>query len=253
MRKQCGPANLFATERYHLPARCAKLGAMTHETRIKALYEAAFRLAERQPWREVTLSAIAAEAGLNLAQLASDGVGKVDLLRGFSRDMDHRLLQSLESDPLDGEPHDRLFDVMLRRIELLTPHKAALKSIAAAPADGPSEFLSLLASAMDTQAWLLAAAGLETPGARGELHRLGLAKIYADTLRVWLDDDDPGMARTMATLDRGLRDGEAWLKRLEIPLAMCKGFAGALRAYRAERNARRTPPDTNQTTDATAD
>jgi ubiquinone biosynthesis protein COQ9 len=226
---------------------------MTHEPRIKTLYEAAFRIAGRQPWREVTMSAIAAEAGLSLAEMAREAVGKIDLLRAFSRDIDVELLQSLEADPLDGEPHDRLFDIMLRRIELLTPHKPALKSIAAAPADGPSEFLSLLASAMDTQAWLLAAAGLETPGARGELHRLGLAKIYADTLRVWLDDDDPGMARTMATLDRKLRDGEAWLKRLEIPLAMCKGFAGAIRAYRETRNARRTSPDPSQATDATAD
>jgi len=226
---------------------------MTDQNRTKSLYEAAFRLAERQPWREVTLSAIAAEAGLSLADMAREAAGKIDLLRAFSRDIDLRLLHSLEADALDGEPHDRLFDVMLRRIELLTPHKAALKSIAAAPADGPSEFLSLLASAMDTQAWLLAAAGLEAPGARGELHRLGLAKIYTDTLRVWLDDDDPGMARTMATLDRKLRDGEAWLKRLEIPLAMCKGFAGAIRAYREQRNARRNPPDTSQATDATAD
>lgn len=226
---------------------------MTQETRLKALYEAAFRLAERQPWREVKMSAVAAEAGLTLAETARDVTGKIDLLRAFSRDIDIRLLQSLESEPLDGEPHDRLFDAMLRRIELLTSYKPALKSIAAAPADGPSEFLSLLASAMDTQAWLLAAASLEAPGARGDLHRLGLAKIYANTLRVWLDDDDPGMARTMATLDRKLRDGEAWLKRLEIPLAMCKGFAGAIRAYRDTRNARRAPPDTSEATDATAD
>ncbi|MBL8894439.1 MAG: hypothetical protein JNJ53_07550 [Rhizobiales bacterium] len=226
---------------------------MTQETRTKALYEAAFRLAERQSWREVTMSAVAAEAGLTLAETAREVTGKIDLLRAFSRDIDVQLLQSLEAEPLEGEPHDRLFDAMLRRIELLSPHKPALKSIAAAPADGPSEFLSLLASAMDTQGWLLAAAGLEAPGARGDLHRLGLAKIYADTLRVWLDDDDPGMARTMAALDRKLRDGEAWLKRLEIPWAMCKGFAGAIRAYRETRNARRTPPDTSEATDATAD
>jgi hypothetical protein len=226
---------------------------MTQETRIKALYEAAFRLTERQSWREVTMSAIAVEAGLSLAETAREAAGKIDLLRAFSRDIDIALLQSLESDPLDGEAHDRLFDVMLRRIEMLSPHKAALKSISAAPADGPSEFLSLLTSAMDTQGWLLAAAGLEAPGTRGDLHRLGLAKIYADTLRVWLDDDDPGMARTMAALDRKLRDGEAWLKRLEIPLAMCKGFAGAIRAYRDTRNARRAPSDTSQATDATAD
>jgi len=226
---------------------------MTDQTRMNALREAAFRLAERQSWRDVTLAAIAAEAGLSLADMAGEVAAKTDILRAFSKEIDLRLLRSLEADPLDGEPHDRLFDAMLRRIELLGPHKLALKSIAAAPADGPSEFLSLLAAAMDTQGWLLAAAGLETPGPRGDLHRLGLAKIHADVLRVWLDDDDPGMARTMATLDRKLRDGEAWLKRLEIPLAICKGFAGAIRTYRETRQARNTPPRQSEATDATAD
>jgi ubiquinone biosynthesis protein COQ9 len=226
---------------------------MTEHKRTTALRDAAFRLAERKPWREVTLSEIAAEAGMSLADAAGEVAGKGDILRCFSKEIDVALLKSLEADPLDGEAHDRLFDVMLRRIEMLAPYKPALKSIAAAPADGPSEYLALFAAAIDTQGWLLAAAGLETPGARGDIHRLGLAKIYADVLRVWLDDDDPGMARTMASLDRKLRDGEAWLKRLEIPLAMCKGFAGAIRAYRETRDARRSPPSQTEATDATAD
>jgi ubiquinone biosynthesis protein COQ9 len=226
---------------------------MTEHKRMTDLRDAAFRLAARKPWREVTLSEIAAEAGLSLAEAAGEVAGKGDILRAFSKEIDVALLKSLEADPLDGEAHDRLFDVMLRRIEMLAPYKPALKSIAAAPADGPSEYLALFAAAIDTQGWLLAAAGLETPGARGDLHRLGLAKIYADALRVWLDDDDPGMARTMAILDRKLRDGEAWLKRLEIPLAMCKGFAGAIRAYRDTRDARRPPPSQTEATDATAD
>ncbi len=220
---------------------------------MNRLCEAAFRLAERKPWREVTLAEIAGEAGLSLAEAAGQVGCKSDILRAFSKEIDIALLRSLESDPLAGESHDRLFDVMLRRIEMLARYKPALKSIAAAPADAPSEYLALFAAALDTQGWLLAAAGIEAPGARGDLHRLGLAKIYADVLHIWLDDDDPGMARTMASLDRKLRDGEAWLKRLEIPLAMCKGFAGAIKAYRETRDARRAPSSQTESTDATAD
>ena len=52
----------------------------------------------------------------------------------------------------------------------------------------------------------------------------------------------PAWLAPWRALDRKLRDGEAWLKRLEIPLAMCKGFAGAIRAYRDTRDARRAPP-----------
>ena len=36
----------------------------------------------------------------------------------------------------------------------------------------------------------------------------GLGMIYASVFGIWLEDDDPGLARTMAALDRRLRRGE---------------------------------------------
>ena len=58
---------------------------MTEHQRMTAIREAAFRLAERKPWREVTLSEIAAEAGLSLAETAGEVAGKGDILRAFSK------------------------------------------------------------------------------------------------------------------------------------------------------------------------
>ena len=43
----------------------------------------------------------------------------------------------------------------------------------------------------------------------------GLASVYASVFRTWLDDDDPGLARTMAALDRRLRRGERTYARIE--------------------------------------
>ena len=34
-------------------------------------------------------------------------------------------------------------------------------------------------------------------------------------MRVWLDDDDPGLARTMAALDKRLREAERAVMRLD--------------------------------------
>jgi hypothetical protein len=39
------------------------------------------------------------------------------------------------------------------------------------------------------------------------LRAQGLAVLYANVLRVWVNDDDPGLARTMAALDRELGRG----------------------------------------------
>jgi AcrR family transcriptional regulator len=207
---------------------------MTSETRERII-EAAFRLAGEKPWPDITLTAIAEAAGLSLAELAEQVSGKPDILDAFARSMDAKLLSALKDDPVEGDAHDRLFDIMLRRFELLAPYKAAIANIAKAPADGPAEWLALLASALVTQNWMLAAADINLKGVKGDVAKLGLAKIQADMLRIWLKDDDTGLARTMAALDRKLRDGEALMKRLETPIALCSGFARVFRSFREER------------------
>lgn len=200
---------------------------------LDPIIDAALRLAARQPWQDVTLAAIAAEAGLSLADLAGQVKGKTGILEAFMRRADGRLLASLETDPVEGEAHDRLFDVMLRRLELLGPEKAAIASMVRAPTEGATGFLELLASALASQSWTLAAAGLSPTGVRGDIARLGLAKIHADILGVWVDDPDPGLARTMAALDRKLRDGEALMKRIDRPVSLVTSFVRAFRAMRA--------------------
>jgi AcrR family transcriptional regulator len=196
------------------------------------IIDAALRLAERQPWQEVTLPGIATELGVSLAELSRTVSSKTQILEAFMRRADERLLRSLEADPVEGEAHDRLFDVMLRRLELLAPEKAAIASIVRAPADGATGFLDLLASALTSQAWTLAAAALSPQGLRRDFARLGLAKIHADVLRVWIEDPDPGLSRTMAALDRKLRDGEAIMKRIETPVSLLTSFVRAFRAVR---------------------
>lgn len=207
---------------------------MSTETR-DLIVDAALRLAAEKPWPEITLIAIAEASGLSLAELAQHVSGKPQILEAFARRMDSQLLASLASDPVEGDAHDRLFDIMLRRFELLAPHKAAIANIAKAPADGPAEWLHLLASSLVTQTWMLAAADIKLAGLTGDIAKLGLAKVAVDTLRIWLKDDDAGLARTMAALDRKLRDGEALMKRLETPIALCSGFARVFRSLKEDR------------------
>jgi hypothetical protein len=57
---------------------------------------------------------------------------------------------------------------------------------------------------------MLSAADISAAGPKGILRGQGLALLYASVLRTWLDDDDPGLARTMAALDRALSRGAWW-------------------------------------------
>jgi ubiquinone biosynthesis protein COQ9 len=58
------------------------------EERENAIIEAALRLAARRSWRDVRLSDIAAEANLDLADLAQTTSSKADIVRRFSRRTD---------------------------------------------------------------------------------------------------------------------------------------------------------------------
>jgi hypothetical protein len=58
--------------------------------------------------------------------------------------------------------------------------------------------------------WMLTAADISAAGPQGIMRGQGLALLYASVLRTWLDDDDPGLARTMAALDRALARGARW-------------------------------------------
>ena len=108
----------------------------------------------------------------------------------------------------------------MTRFDVLAPHKAALKSI---HASGPADF-ALAGPFLSSQHWMLQAAGIATDGTTGALRVAGLGVTYASVFRTWLEDDDPGLARTMAALDRRLRRGERTLGGIE-------GVASALNRF----------------------
>ena len=79
--------------------------------------------------------------------------------------------------------------------------------------------------AVRSQQWMLTAAGIGASGPKGMVRAQGLALLFAQVLRTWVDDDDPGLARTLAALDRELARGQRFAGLLDdlcrIPQAAC--------------------------------
>jgi hypothetical protein len=176
--------------------------------------QAAFQLALRVPWHKVTLATIAAEAGLTLSELRQIAPSKGAILSGFSRDIDNSLLENLAKQPPSGDPHDRLFDVILRRLEIMGPYRENLAGILRSPVVDPDEGWELLSAATRSVGWMLASAGLEADRHWRGMQKLGLLHAYWRTLQVWAEDEDSGLTRTMAALDRRLRDAEGRIETL---------------------------------------
>ena len=67
---------------------------------------------------------------------------------------------------------------------------------------------------MRSMAAMLETARISSSGVKGLVRTKGLAAIYLATLRVWLRDESPDMAKTMASLDGYLRRVEGLAGRL---------------------------------------
>ncbi len=166
--------------------------------------DTAMRLAPERGWRDLSLAEIADAAEVPLSKVHPVFPSKAAILGAFSRQIDAAVLEAEEAGAREGGAHDRLFDVLMRRFDALRPYRQALGNILWAEAGDPASALCGLCRLKRSMAGMLEAARLSTTGLRGALRVKALCVAYLATLRVFLRDDSPDMAATMAALDRNL-------------------------------------------------
>jgi hypothetical protein len=82
---------------------------------------------------------------------------------------------------------------------------------------------------------MMTAAEIGANGPKGVVRAQGLSLLFARVLCVWVKDDDPGLARTMAALDRELARGERWAGFLDDLFCIPEVLCGARGRWRARR------------------
>ncbi len=173
------------------------------------IIDAALALAADRGWRKLSLVDIAEAAGVPVVELYRQFPSKSAVLGAFLRRTDAAVLAGIEAQraaaAADETPRDRLFDVLMRRFDVLAPHKAGLKAMMRdLPAD-PMAALVTLPQLGRSFAWMLMAAGIRTDGVRGLVRVKVVVALWLATMRVWFGDSDPDQGRTMAALDKNLR------------------------------------------------
>ena len=191
----------------------------------EAVIAAALRLAESRGWGEVALRDIAAEAGVPFAALYVRFPAKQAILAAFARGIDARVLASSESDPPEGSARDRLFDLVMRRLDQLRPHREALRSVIRAASRDPLAAACGARSLARAMATTLEAAGVSAAGLSGLVRVKGLSAIYLAVLRRWLGDDSEDKAATMALLDKLLTRAESGMAMLHCRRARSEAVA----------------------------
>jgi len=198
--------------------------------------DALMALLAEHPFEDIGLAEVAGRAGLKLSALRAEFGSTLAIFAAHMKDIDRAVLEGGDADKdreeLAEEPaRERLFDVLMRRLEALAPYKEAVRSVMRSARRNPGLALALNAMAVRSQAWMLEAAGIGASGPRGTLRAQGGALMFARVVSVWLDDEDD-LDRSMAALNRGLASAERWAGFLDD---LCKIPACVMRGPRRRR------------------
>jgi ubiquinone biosynthesis protein COQ9 len=154
-------------------------------------------------WSHMALRVAAAQIGMPVAEAeALFPRGAPDLVAGFSRWADRRMLDWFEAAPAESaSTAARIKRALALRFEIVQPWREAVRRALSVLAMPPHALLGLrlLYETVDA-IWY--AAGDRATDFSFYTKRATLAGIYSATLLHWLDDRSEGFAATQAFLDR---------------------------------------------------
>jgi AcrR family transcriptional regulator len=184
-------------------------------------------LLAEQRIEEIGFGDVAARAGVSLAALRGEFGSALSILAAHIKAVDRKVLSGADADMAEEPPRERLFDVLMRRLEVMAPHREAMRSLMRSVSRNPPLAFALNGLAVRSQTWMLTAANIDAAGPRGLIRAQGLAMMFASVLRTWVDDEDDGLARTLAALDRALARGQRWSGMLDD---LCRFSPGRCRS-----------------------
>jgi ubiquinone biosynthesis protein COQ9 len=175
------------------------------ESQRAALIEAMLPDVPFDGWTRPTLRAAARRIGMPVGEaLALFPGGPADFVACFSRWADTRMLDRLESLPLDPlRVPERIALAINARLEIVEPWREVVRrglAVLVLPQNAPLAARLLY----ETVDGIWYAAGDSATDFSFYTKRATLAAIYAGTLLYWLEDRSPEFAETRAFLDRRL-------------------------------------------------
>jgi len=174
--------------------------------------DATLSLAARRDFSDVTLTDIAHEAGISLADLRDLFPSKGAIVGAFSRRIDRQVLDALADHPSTDSARGRLYDVLRRRLEALEPCRDALASVARWAAHDPLTRTALNRETVNSMRFMLEAADIDCDGPVGALKLQGLAFAWDRVLDAWFKGD---FTDALSALDAEISRGERYVAHAE--------------------------------------
>ncbi len=189
-----------------------------------ALVSAAFAQAGLTGWRGLSIVEAARFAGLPLDRARARFPGPGAVLMRFGLLADEAALAEPATEP---SARERLFDLLMRRFDVLQQHREGMLALLRALPFDPGLTLALAAATGRSMGWMLEAAGIGAGGVRGRLRASGLVGVWLYALRAWQGDESADLSGTMAALDKALDQAERYSSMAGGPGAAMPGAGDA--------------------------
>ena len=219
------------------------------------IVDALMTLAGERTFEDITIRDVCAAANVSLADFRDAFPSKGAVLAAFSKRIDRAVLANTGDELAAEAPRERLFDVLMRRFDAMTPYRAALREITAWARRDPIAAVRINQAVVNSMRFMLEAAGIDSEGSAGAIKLQGLAIAWARVMSVWLDDTERELSKTMAALDKELTRGErmvAGVDRLDQFAAPFKAIARAAMERRSHSagSSRRRPREDEEAEEA---
>ena len=169
---------------------------------------AALHLAATHAWDKVTLEQIAKRAKISPEKLRAATPSKQAVVQAIISRVDAMLEKSFAKTAPTGTPRERLFEVIMARLDQLQKDRAGITSILKETKANPSSGAPMLPAVAGSMKSVLQLADIETGLPLYPAIIAGLGVVYALTLCTWMRDETRDISKTMAALDRSLAQAE---------------------------------------------
>lgn len=183
----------------------------------EALIGAVFALAGERGWPDASIPEAARRRNLPLAKARERFPNRAAVLLKLGRLADQG---ALAETPKEGTVRDRLFYLIMQRLDLLQAHRAGILGLMRALPTEPGTAALLGCATKRSMRWLLEAAGVSSRGLRGEIRTNGLLAVWLWALRAWQGDETADLSQTMKAVDSALQRAErlgGWLGGAQVP------------------------------------
>jgi len=192
-----------------------------------ALQQALWAALSHQDYVQISLPALAEDAGIShrRAVLVAGSVERV--LLGALQEMDDAILAQCAEDFADDEQadiHEKLLEGLTQRFEAYADKRTGLHSVSKACPRQPALAILLSSNLYSFIDRLLMLCGDDEEGLKKMARIHGICGVVLKASTAWQRDDSPDLSKTIKVLDQDLKKAAEWAVSLRI-LAADEGMA----------------------------